>query len=49
MSDPISKAALQEPTMKRGKRLSRGQRIHRRRTLALQRRQQKAEAVTARD
>ena len=49
MVNDFGTTTVQDPTAKTVKRLSRGERIHRRRMLALQRRTDKGEAVTLRD
>ena len=49
MIDDASKLMAQEPLARKGKRPPRGERIHRRKMLALQRRAGKTQAVTSRD
>ncbi len=48
MTENVSKPTAQEPLARKGKRPPRGERIRRRRALALQRRNEKGAAVTAR-
>ena len=48
MDTNVTQPIVQKPTVKKEKQLSRGQRIHKRRNLALQRRKEKAESVTTR-
>lgn len=47
MTENVSQPTANEPTAEKRKRLSRSERIRRRRLLALQRREEKAQAVTA--
>ena len=48
MVKDLGKPTVQEPLAEKGKHLSRGQRIHRRRMLALQRSRERTQAVTLR-
>lgn len=48
MTESLPKTPAQEPLARKGKRPPRGQRIHRRKMLALQRRTDKDQSVTTR-
>ena len=48
MVKDVSKPIVEESLAEKGKHLSRGQRIHRRRMLALQRSRERTQAVTSR-
>lgn len=48
MTENVHEPTVKERTVDKGKRLSRGERIHRRRMLAMQRRTEKGQVVTTR-